>query len=174
MSSLLRADAVSPSPRRQGPFRRLRRALRARDLGTRAGSAAGRNRPVSAPARISSRILPGAEDWVGRPTALSPAPTLSKRWGAQVWLKREDLAHTGAHKINNAIGQTLAGKAPGSEAHHRGNRRRPARGGKRGSRRTARNTLRGVHGLGRCRAAGPQCGSHEIVGDHRGAGDERR
>lgn len=46
-------------------------------------------------------------EWVGRPTALSYAPRLSKRWGAEVWLKREDLAHTGAHKINNAIGQAL-------------------------------------------------------------------
>ena len=46
-------------------------------------------------------------EWVGRPTALSFAPRLSERWGAEVWLKREDLAHTGAHKINNAIGQAL-------------------------------------------------------------------
>jgi tryptophan synthase beta chain len=53
--------------------------------------------------------------WVGRPTALSPAPTLSKRWGAQVWLKREDLAHTGAHKINNAVGQTLLAKRLGAK-----------------------------------------------------------
>jgi tryptophan synthase beta chain len=53
--------------------------------------------------------------WVGRPTALSPAPALSKRWGAQVWLKREDLAHTGAHKINNAIGQTLLAKRLGAK-----------------------------------------------------------
>ncbi len=45
--------------------------------------------------------------WVGRPTALTFAPRLSERWGARVWLKREDLAHTGAHKINNAIGQAL-------------------------------------------------------------------
>lgn len=45
--------------------------------------------------------------WVGRPTALTHAPALSRAWGAQVWLKREDLAHTGAHKINNAIGQAL-------------------------------------------------------------------
>src|ERR1700736_1492500 len=52
---------------------------------------------------------------VGRPTALSHAPTLSKRWGAQVWLKREDLAHTGAHKINNAIGQTLLAKRLGAK-----------------------------------------------------------
>ncbi|HMK84328.1 MAG TPA: tryptophan synthase subunit beta [Steroidobacteraceae bacterium] len=53
--------------------------------------------------------------WVGRPTALSFAPTLSKRWGAQVWLKREDLAHTGAHKINNALGQTLLAKRLGAK-----------------------------------------------------------
>jgi tryptophan synthase beta chain len=54
-------------------------------------------------------------DWVGRPTALSPAPRLSKRWGAQVWLKREDLAHTGAHKINNAIGQALLARRLGAK-----------------------------------------------------------
>jgi tryptophan synthase beta chain len=53
--------------------------------------------------------------WVGRPTALSFAPTLSRRWGAQVWLKREDLAHTGAHKINNALGQTLLAKRLGAK-----------------------------------------------------------
>jgi len=66
------------------------------------------------------RILPaqdfrdelGAElrDWVGRPTALSPMRNLSKRWGAEIWFKREDLAHTGAHKINNAMGQALIAK----------------------------------------------------------------
>ena len=53
-------------------------------------------------------------DWVGRPTALSPVPHLSKRWGARVWLKREDLAHTGAHKINNAIGQALLARRLGA------------------------------------------------------------
>ena len=51
--------------------------------------------------------------WVGRPTALTYAPRLSRRWGAEVWLKREDLAHTGAHKINNAIGQALLAKKLG-------------------------------------------------------------
>ncbi len=49
-------------------------------------------------------------EWVGRPTALSFAPRLSERWGSEVWIKREDLAHTGAHKINNAIGQALLAK----------------------------------------------------------------
>jgi tryptophan synthase beta chain len=53
--------------------------------------------------------------WVGRPTALTLAATLSEHWGAEVWLKREDLAHTGAHKINNGIGQALLAKALGAK-----------------------------------------------------------
>ena len=53
-------------------------------------------------------------EWVGRPTALTHAPRLSERWGTEVWLKREDLAHTGAHKINNAIGQALLAKRLGA------------------------------------------------------------
>lgn len=52
--------------------------------------------------------------WAGRPTALTHAAALSKRWGAQLWLKREDLAHTGAHKINNAIGQALLARRLGA------------------------------------------------------------
>ena len=54
-------------------------------------------------------------EWVGRPTALTYARQLSERWGAEVWLKREDLAHTGAHKINNAIGQALLAKRLGAK-----------------------------------------------------------
>ncbi len=54
-------------------------------------------------------------EWVGRPTALTHAPRLSERWGTEVWLKREDLAHTGAHKINNAIGQALLAKRLGAQ-----------------------------------------------------------
>ncbi len=52
-------------------------------------------------------------EWVGRPTALTFAPRLSQNWGAEVWIKREDLAHTGAHKINNAIGQAILAKRLG-------------------------------------------------------------
>jgi tryptophan synthase beta chain len=55
------------------------------------------------------------ESWVGRPTSLTFASRLSEKWGAQVWLKREDLAHTGAHKINNAIGQALLAKKLGAK-----------------------------------------------------------
>jgi len=71
------------------------------------------------------RMLPSAEfqrefvqqlkTWVGRPTALTHAPHLGERWGADVWLKREDLAHTGAHKINNAIGQALLARSLGAK-----------------------------------------------------------
>lgn len=43
--------------------------------------------------------------WIGRPTPLTRALGLERAWGAEVWIKREDLAHTGAHKINNALGQ---------------------------------------------------------------------
>jgi tryptophan synthase beta chain len=55
------------------------------------------------------------EDWVGRPTPLTLATRLSEDWGAEVWLKREDLAHTGAHKINNAIGQALLARRMGAK-----------------------------------------------------------
>lgn len=54
-------------------------------------------------------------EWVGRPTALTFASQLSQRWGVDVWIKREDLAHTGAHKINNAIGQALLAKRLGAK-----------------------------------------------------------
>ena len=46
-------------------------------------------------------------EYVGRPSALTFAPRLSERVGTSVWLKREDLNHTGAHKINNTVGQAL-------------------------------------------------------------------
>ena len=50
------------------------------------------------------------KDYVGRPTALYEAKRLSERVGYRVLLKREDLNHTGAHKINNALGQALLAK----------------------------------------------------------------
>jgi tryptophan synthase beta chain len=52
-------------------------------------------------------------DYVGRPTPLFYATTLSKKVGAKVYLKREDLNHTGAHKINNTLGQILLAKHMG-------------------------------------------------------------
>ena len=52
-------------------------------------------------------------EYVGRPTALSFAPRLSARIGAPVWMKREDLCHTGAHKINNTVGQAMLARRMG-------------------------------------------------------------
>ena len=51
--------------------------------------------------------------YVGRPSALSDAPRFSDLVGAPVWLKREDLNHTGAHKINNTVGQVLLARRMG-------------------------------------------------------------
>ena len=53
------------------------------------------------------------KDYVGRPTPLYFADRLSEEFGFQIYLKREDLNHTGAHKINNAIGQALLAKKLG-------------------------------------------------------------
>ncbi len=64
---------------------------------------------------FEARLAAELRDWVGRPTALTHAPELGRRWGADVYLKREDLAHTGAHKINNAIGQALLAQALGAK-----------------------------------------------------------
>ncbi len=52
-------------------------------------------------------------DFAGRPTPLYPAERLSDAMGFQVILKREDLLHTGAHKLNNALGQALLAKRAG-------------------------------------------------------------
>ena len=52
-------------------------------------------------------------DYVGRPTPLYYAERLSKQFDAKIYLKREDLCHTGAHKINNTIGQILLAKRLG-------------------------------------------------------------
>jgi tryptophan synthase beta chain len=54
-------------------------------------------------------------DFVGRPTPITYAARLSEELGYYVWLKREDLAHTGAHKINNALGQVLLARHLGKE-----------------------------------------------------------
>jgi len=52
-------------------------------------------------------------DYAGRPTPLTPARRLSAALGLELWLKREDLLHTGAHKLNNALGQALLAKRMG-------------------------------------------------------------
>ena len=55
------------------------------------------------------------KDYVGRPSPLYLAKRLSEKYGCKIYLKREDLNHTGAHKINNAIGQVLLAKRMGKK-----------------------------------------------------------
>jgi tryptophan synthase beta chain len=66
-------------------------------------------------AEFGARLDLLRRDFVGRPTPLYLAERLSERVGSRVYLKREDLAHTGAHKINNAIGQALLAQRMGKE-----------------------------------------------------------
>ncbi len=73
----------------------------------------GVQRYLHAP-EFQAEFLEELRNWTGRPTPLTHARTLSRRWAADVWLKREDLAHTGAHKINNAVGQALLAKRLGA------------------------------------------------------------
>lgn len=71
-------------------------------------------------------IMPGAlfqkelddllRNFAGRETPLTYCPTLSARLGFSLWLKREDLLHTGAHKVNNTLGQALLAKHMGKKA----------------------------------------------------------
>jgi len=55
------------------------------------------------------------KDYAGRPTPLYFADRLSEKYGSKIYLKREDLCHTGAHKINNTIGQILLAKRLGKK-----------------------------------------------------------
>ena len=54
-------------------------------------------------------------DYVGRPSPLYLANRLSEKYGCKIYLKREDLNHTGAHKINNTVGQILLAKRMGKK-----------------------------------------------------------
>ena len=64
---------------------------------------------------FQAELLRLLREFVGRPTQLTFAGRLSAKYGRRIWLKREDLCHTGAHKINNAIGQALLAKRIGKK-----------------------------------------------------------
>jgi tryptophan synthase beta chain len=68
---------------------------------------------VSSDEAFATELSTLLRTYAGRPTPLSEAPRLSNRVGRRVLLKREDLAHTGAHKINNTIGQVLLARRIG-------------------------------------------------------------
>jgi tryptophan synthase beta chain len=66
-------------------------------------------------AEFQERLALLLRDYAGRPTPLYRAERLSEAAGHEVWLKREDLLHTGAHKLNNALGQALLAKRMGKQ-----------------------------------------------------------
>ena len=67
-------------------------------------------------------------EYAGRPSRLYYAAHMTEDLGgAKIYLKREDLNHTGAHKINNVLGQVLLAKKSGQDPCHRRDRSRPAR-----------------------------------------------
>jgi tryptophan synthase beta chain len=68
---------------------------------------------ASADPEFQAEVTAMLSTYVGRPSPLSNAPRFSEYVGAQVWLKREDLNHTGAHKINNTVGQVLLARRMG-------------------------------------------------------------
>ena len=72
-------------------------------------------REALADAEFQKALGDELRDFVGRPTPLTPAVNLSAEWGAEIWFKREDLAHTGAHKINNALGQAMLARRMGAK-----------------------------------------------------------
>ena len=119
------------------------------------------------PTRRSARDWPRLlADYTGRP-ARSPRPAGSQNMpsrrparGARrlIVLKREDLNHTGSHKINNVLGQALLARADGQDPGDRRDRRRAARGGHGHRGGAVRHGLHGLHGQGRHRAAGAQRG----------------
>jgi tryptophan synthase beta chain len=72
-------------------------------------------RSISAEPAFQEEFQQLLRDYVGRPTPLYLAQRLSERYGTTIYLKREDLNHTGAHKINNTIGQILLAKRLGKQ-----------------------------------------------------------
>ncbi len=86
-------------------------------------------------------------DYAGRPSRLYYAKKMTKDLGgAKIYLKREDLNHTGAHKINNVLGQALLAKKNGKDPPDRRDRRRTARCGNGNRCRVDGHGMRRVHG----------------------------
>lgn len=69
--------------------------------------------PILESAEFKNEFHALLKDYVGRPSPLYYAKRMSEKYGCQLYLKREDLNHTGAHKINNALGQILLAKKMG-------------------------------------------------------------
>ena len=110
-------------------------------------------------------------DYVGRPSPIYVAERFAPGRGTVVF-KREDLNHTGAHKINNTVGQALLAKRMGKKRLDRGDRRRTARRGNGDDRGQDGLPGRRLHGRARRRASGAQRLRHEVARRKRSSGLE--
>jgi hypothetical protein len=115
-----------------------------------------------------------AEHYIGRPSPLYFAESLTQELGgARIYFKRDELNHTGAHKINNTLGQILLARRMGKKTHYRGNRRRTTWRCNRYSLCSFRSTLCRLHGINRHRTPGTQRFQNEITGSRGNPGGER-
>ena len=155
-------------------LRRLRGPLRARDAGG-ADRGADRRLPCRAGGRgaFEASSIACSLHYVGRPTPLYEATRLAAaRAGrsadsVRMFLKREDLTHTGAHKINNALGQALLARRMGKTRVVAETGRGPARRRDGNRMRTARARMRRLHGRGGHASAGAERGPHGAARRHR-------
>ena len=102
-------------------------------------------------------------DYVGRPTPLYFAKNLSVKYNAKIYLKREDLNHTGSHKINNALGQALLAKKLGKQKNYCRNRCWSAWCGNSNCLCAFRTRLYSFYGRGGYFKASTKCYPHENV-----------
>ena len=94
-------------------LRSLRRALRRRDADAGARRADRPTEELSNDPEFQAELDALLHDYVGRETPTYFASRLTEEVGARIWLKREDLCHTGAHKVNNTVGQVLLAQRMG-------------------------------------------------------------
>ena len=112
--------------------------------------------------------------YVGRPSPLYFAERLTERLGgAKIYFKRDELNHTGAHKINNVLGQILLARRMGKTRIIAETGAGPARRGDRDGLRQVRAEMRRLHGRDRRRASEAERLSHEAARRRGGAGDLR-
>ena len=124
--------------------------------------------------RVPRRAQPPAAGLHRRPSPLTDARALSEHaGGARILLKREDLNHTGSHKINNVLGQALLTKLMGKTPGDRRDRGGPARRRDGHGLRAARARVRRLHGRGRHPAPGAQRRPDAAAGRPGRAGDAR-
>ena len=116
-------------------------------------------------AQFISELRRIRREFQGRPTPVYHCERLSHKLGkCQIYLKREDLNHTGAHKLNHCMGEGLLAKYMGKKKADRGDRRGPAWRGARHGGGLFRPRVRRVHGRGGHQKASAERDAHEDAG----------